>query len=225
MAATIAHEINNPLESLVNLIFLARQNSGPNSEVQDYLRTAEAELERVSHIARQTLGFYRDNGAPMEVHLQQLMENVLSVYGSRLNAAGIAVDKQFHQQRTVLVRKGEILQIFSNIVTNALDAMRHGGVLKISTREISGPEEDGIEILIRDSGAGIRPEYLTQIFEPFFTTKGDFGTGIGLWVTKQLVEARGGLIAVTSSTESGNSGTTVTIFIPFAAPSHQEQQA
>jgi PAS domain S-box-containing protein len=117
MAATIAHEINNPLESLVNLIFLARKNSGSDGEVYGYLLTAEAELERLSHIARQTLGFYRDTGSPTEVHLHEVMENVLSVYGSKLVAAGIAVDKQFHHQRKVLVRKGEILQIFSNVIT------------------------------------------------------------------------------------------------------------
>jgi PAS domain S-box-containing protein len=219
MAATIAHEINNPLESLVNLIYLARQNSEPDRDVHDYLLTAEGELERLSHIARQTLGFYRDNGSPTEVYFHQLMENVLSVYSSKLLAAGITTDKQFHDRRAVLVRKGEILQIFSNIVTNAADAMRQGGVLSISIREIVGSMGDGIQTIIRDNGMGIRQEHLAQIFEPFFTTKGDVGTGIGLWVTKQLIEARGGEISITSSTQNGVSGTTVTIFIPLAVPS------
>jgi PAS domain S-box-containing protein len=221
MAATIAHEINNPLESLVNLIFLARQNSGPEGEVYDYLLTAESELERLSHIARQTLGFYRDTGSPTEVYLHQLIENVLSVYSSKLLAGGIVIDKQFHDGRTVLVRKGEILQIFSNVITNAADAMRQGGVLSISTQQIVGSLGDGIQTVIRDNGQGIRPEHLVQVFEPFFTTKGELGTGIGLWVAKQLVEARGGEISVASSTENGNSGTTLTIFIPFGAPSRQ----
>jgi PAS domain S-box-containing protein len=223
MAATIAHEINNPLESLVNLIFLARQNSGPDGEVHDYLLTAEAELERLSHIARQTLGFYRDTGSPTEVHLNQLMENVLSVYRAKLVAAGITIEKQFHDEPKVLVRKGEILQVFSNIITNAIDAMRQGGVLRVSTREIADPMGVGIQTVVRDSGMGIRPEHLPQIFEPFFTTKGDVGTGIGLWVTKQLVEARGGTISVASSIEHGNSGTAVTIFIPLVDSSDGEQ--
>jgi PAS domain S-box-containing protein len=221
MAATIAHEINNPLESLVNLIYLARQDSGPDGKVYDYLLTAENELERVSHIARQTLGFYRDTGSPTEVYLHQLMENVLSVYSSKLLASGITTDKQFHEPRKVLVSKGEILQIFSNIVTNAADAMRQGGVLSISIRQIVSSTGDGIQTIIRDSGTGIRQEHLAQVFEPFFTTKDNLGTGIGLWVTKQLVEARGGEISVASSTENGNSGTSLTIFIPFAAPSRQ----
>jgi PAS domain S-box-containing protein len=221
MAATIAHEINNPLESLVNLIFLARQDSGPEGKVYGYLLTAESELERVSHIARQTLGFYRDTGSPTEVYLHQLMENVLSVYSSKLLAAGISTDKQFHDQRKVLVSKGEILQIFSNIITNAADAMRQGGVLSISTRQIVSSTGDGIQTIIRDNGNGIRKEHLEQVFEPFFTTKGDLGTGIGLWVTKRLVEARGGEISVASNTEDGDRGTTFTIFIPFAAPTRQ----
>jgi PAS domain S-box-containing protein len=221
MAATIAHEINNPLESLINLIYLARQESGPDGKVYDYLLTAENELERVSHIARQTLGFYRDTGSPTEVYLHQLMENVLSVYSSKLLASGITTDKQFHEPRKVLVSKGEILQIFSNIVTNAADAMRQGGVLSISIRQIVSSTGDGIQTIIGDSGTGIRQEHLAHVFEPFFTTKDDLGTGIGLWVAKQLVEARGGEISVASSTENGNSGTTLTIFIPFVAPSRQ----
>lgn len=221
MAATIAHEINNPLESLVNLIYLARENSEQDAKVYGYLLTAENELERVSHIARQTLGFYRDTGSPTEVHLHQLMENVLSVYSSKLLAAGITTDKQFHDQSMVQVSKGEILQIFSNIITNAVDAMRQGGVLSITIRQIVSSTRDGVQTIVRDNGAGIPPEHLAQVFEPFFTTKGNLGTGIGLWVAKQLVEARGGEISVASSTDKENSGTALTIFIPFAAPSRQ----
>ena len=188
----------------------------------DYLLTAERELERVSHIARQTLGFYRDTGRPTEVYLHQLMENVLSVYSSKLLAAGITIDKQFHDDRKVLVSKGEILQIFSNIITNAADAMRQGGVLSISIQPIrqfyARRYSRQLSVIMV---SGIRDEHLTQIFEPFFTTKGYLGTGIGLWVTKQLVEARGGEISVASSTENGNSGSTLTIFIPFDAPSRR----
>ena len=144
------------------------------------------------------------------------MENVLSVYSSKLLAAGITTDKQFVDDRKVLVSKGEVLQIFSNIISNAADAMRQGGVLSISIRPIVSSMGDGIQTIVRDNGNGIRQEHLAQIFEPFFTTKGDLGTGIGLWVAKQLVEARGGEISVASSTEEGNCGTALTVFIPFA---------
>jgi PAS domain S-box-containing protein len=218
MAATIAHEINNPLESVMNLIYLARQHSVVEGKVHQYLVTAEEELERVSHIARQTLGYYKDTGSPSEVALHALIENVLAVYNSRLTSLGVSVDLQFNDLQKIVVSKGEMLQVLSNIIANAIDAMRHGGSLKISTRKMLGSSGDGIQTVIRDSGTGIKQEHLERIFEPFFTTKGDLGTGIGLWVARQLVERRGGQISVASSTEKGSSGTTITIFLPFAIP-------
>ncbi len=219
MAATIAHEINNPLESVMNLIFLARHHSAESGKAYQYLLTAEEELERVSHIARQTLGYYRDTGSPAEIFLHQLIENVLVVYNSKLIALGISVDIQFNDLQKIVASKGEMLQVFSNVVANAIDAMQQGGSLKISTRKLAGSTGDGIQTVIRDSGTGIKQEHLERIFEPFFTTKGDLGTGIGLWVARQLVERRGGQISVASSTEQRNSGTTITIFLPLAMPS------
>jgi PAS domain S-box-containing protein len=218
MAAAIAHEINNPLESLMNLIFLARRNSVPEGKADGYLQTAEEELKRVSHIARQTLGYYRDTGSPAEVYLHDLIQNVLTVYGTRLLSSGIRVDVHFNDLQKILVSSGELIQVFSNVIANAMDAMRVGGVLGISLRNLLGVGGDGIQIVFRDNGAGIRPEHIERVFEPFFTTKGDLGTGIGLWVAKQLVERRGGRIAVASSAEAGNSGTTITIFLPFLPP-------
>jgi PAS domain S-box-containing protein len=218
MAAAIAHEINNPLESLMNLIFLARQNCSASPKAQGYLLTAESELERVSHIARQTLGYYRDTGSPSEVYLHDLIENVLRVYQSKFLANGISVESSFNDLRRISVSEGEMLQVFSNIIANAVDAMRQGGKLSISLRKTMALDREGIHTIIRDGGTGISQEHLGKIFEPFFTTKGDLGTGIGLWVTKQLVERRGGQITVTSSTEPGKSGTNVAIYIPFANP-------
>ena len=218
MAATIAHEINNPLESVMNLIFLARQHSPESGKARQYLLTAEEELERVSHIARQTLGYYKDTGSPSEVFLHKLIENVLAVYNSKLTAQAISVDLRFNDLQRIVVSQGEMLQVFSNIITNAIDAMLYGGSLKISTRKLMGSTEDGIQTVIRDSGTGIEQEHLEKIFQPFFTTKGNLGTGIGLWVARQLVERRGGQISVASSTERGKSGTTITVFLPFATP-------
>ena len=218
MAAVIAHEINNPLESLINLIFLARQNSAPGGKAHNYLLTAEQEMERVSHIARQTLGYYRDTNSPVELYLHDVIDNVLTVYNSKLLGAKVSVDTQFDDPRPIAVSRGEMLQVFTNIIANAMDAMRQGGVMRISTRNHQGPAGDGIEIVVQDSGVGIAHEHLDRVFEPFFTTKGDLGTGIGLWVARQLVESRGGQISLTSSTENGNSGTAITIFLPYAAP-------
>jgi PAS domain S-box-containing protein len=215
MAASIAHEINNPLSSVLNLIFLARQDGVSKQDIQNYLTTAESELERVSHIARQTLGFYRDAGAPSEVHLHDQMENVLSIYRNKLHPQGIKVESRFDDQRKIRVRSSEIIQVFSNVVSNAIDAMPHGGKLSISTTHVRKPEGDGLQTVVSDTGNGIRRENLGQVFEPFYTTKGSLGTGIGLWIAKQLVERHGGQISISSSTEPGNSGTTVTIDLPF----------
>ncbi len=218
MAATIAHEINNPLEAVMNLIFLARQHSPESGKAHNYLLTAEQELERVSHIARQTLGYYKDTGAPVDLLLHQLIENVLVVYNSRLTALGITVDLRFNDLQMISASRGEMLQVFSNVITNALDAMPKGGLLEISTRKLTGSTGDGIQIVVRDNGAGIQRDHLEKIFEAFFTTKGNLGTGIGLWVARQLVEKRGGHISVASSIEPEKSGTTITIFVPFASP-------
>jgi PAS domain S-box-containing protein len=222
MAAAIAHEVNNPLESLMNLIYLARQNCAESPKAQDYLLTAEDELERVSHIARQTLGYYRDTGSPAELYLHDLIENVLTVYRSKLLGSGISVESSFNDLRKISVSRGEMLQVFSNLIANGIDAMKEGGRLFISLRKTTAVHGDGIQTVISDDGIGISPENLQRIFEPFFTTKGNLGTGIGLWVTKQLVEGRGGQIGVSSNTEPGKSGTRVTIFIPFATPKKPE---
>ena len=215
MAAAIAHEINNPLASVLNLIFLARQDGLSIQEIKNYLATAESELVRVSHIARQTLGYYRDTGSPSEVHLSDLIENVLSVYRNKLVAQGIVVETKFNALRKISVRPGEIIQVFSNVVSNAIDAMPQGGKLSISTTRIRRMNDgDGIQVVVNDTGQGIPREHLGKIFEPFFTTKGNLGTGIGLWVSRQLVEGHGGQISVSSCTERGDSGTMVTIYLP-----------
>lgn len=218
MAASIAHEINNPLESLMNIIYLARIYSQNDSKVHQLLLTAEGEVERVAHIARQTLGYYKDTSIPDELHIHDLLENVLTVYNSKMLAAGISVDSRFDDSRKIVVSKGEMLQAFSNIIANAIDAMPHGGRLAVSAVGVSRPSGDGIEIVVQDSGGGIEQENLAKIFEPFFTTKGSLGTGIGLWVTRQLIEKRGGTIDMTSSTAPRMSGSTLTIFIPYALP-------
>jgi signal transduction histidine kinase len=215
MAAAIAHEINNPLASVLNLIFLVRQGGLSKEETQKYLATAESELERVSHIARQTLGYYRDTGSPSEVHLRDLMGNVLSVYKSKVLAHSIVVDAVYTDLKKISVHPGEIVQVFSNVVSNAVDSMRHGGRLLIAITQTKEIERNGLKIAVKDTGHGIRHEDLGRVFEPFFTTKGNLGTGIGLWVARQLVERHGGQISISSSTGHDDHGTNVTIYLPF----------
>lgn len=220
MAATVAHEINNPLESVMNLIYLARKCSSSRGKAFVYLQSAEKELERVSHIARKTLGYYRETGSPVEVQINTLLADVLSVYETRLLASGIAVDCRFDDHPPVVVNKGEILQVFSNVIANAVDAMPQGGNLVIEVRETIESEQKGILVVVRDQGMGIPQEHLERVFEPFFSTKGNLGTGIGLWVSRQLIERHGGRIALASNTAPDTRGTTVHIFIPL----HHENQ-
>ena len=214
MAATIAHEINNPLEAVLNLIFLARGSCVAGSETRGYLDTAEKEIERVSHIARQTLGFYRDTGRPSAVHVDELLGSVLTVYRSKLTSKNITVYRQFQASHPLTASRGELLQVFSNIIANSIDAMEPGQSLYLETRSTSDGDGTEVEIRVRDEGSGIEAEHLARIFEPFFTTKEQHGTGIGLWVAKQLVEKHGGRIKITSSTVPGKNGTEVFIFLP-----------
>jgi PAS domain S-box-containing protein len=217
MAATIAHEINNPLESVMNLVFLARK-SGSVTKVRSYLAIAEKELERVAHIVRQTLGYYREMTAPVKVNFRELIEDVLMVYQGKLNTNGISVDCRFDNHRPIVANKGELVQVLSNVIANSIDSMPLGGVLQIEVGEAADSGKEGVWIVIRDKGTGIQQEHLAKIFEPFFTTKGNLGTGIGLWVAKQLIERHQGQIAITSSTDPGNCGTTLSLFLPFARP-------
>jgi PAS domain S-box-containing protein len=215
MAATVAHEINNPLESVMNLIFLARENSSVDSKARGYLQTAEEEIERVSHIARQTLGFYRDTGRPVEVLPHELIQDVLAVYQTKLRGRDISVECQFDGCQPIAAKKGELIQVFSNILANSIDAMPHGGLLRVGVTEKSDAEIPGVQIIFHDRGIGIESEDLERVFEPFFSTKGNLGNGIGLWIAKQLIESHGGEITMTSSTNNGSSGTTVLISLPF----------
>lgn len=215
MAATVAHEINNPLDAVLNLLYLARTSESFDA-ARSYVLTAEKELERVAHIARQTLGYYRDDGKPTLVILQELVENVLSIYEGKIKSAAITTDCWFADTPTLVASRGELLQVFSNVVANAIDAMPEGGRLSIRTERRLDP--DGVQVDFRDNGIGIQSEHIGKILEPFFTTKGNVGTGIGLWVVQQLIEKRGGTVTVTSSTEPNGRGTTVSIFLPLGHP-------
>jgi PAS domain S-box-containing protein len=224
LAATIAHEINNPLESVLNLIYLARTSRDQSERIREILITAEKEVTRVSHIARHTLGFYRDTSAPTQIDMPALMEEVLTVYDSRLRAVGIDVRKDFTALPSIQALRGEMHQVFSNLFSNAIDAMRDGGTLTIVLREAEENSRSGICIRIEDSGVGIPPENLARLFEAFFTTKPDAGTGLGLWVVKQFVESWGGRIEVMSSVESDTHGTAFNLFIPLIAVSQSPRK-
>ncbi len=218
MAATIAHEINNPLESVLNLIYLARTNASDTSEVVSYLNTAEQELLRVSHIAKQTLGYYREHSAALPVRLADLVTDTLHIYESKLVAAGIQVQTRFSSCPQIVLRKGEMMQVISNLVTNAIYAMPSGGTLTTSVQEAVESDRRGLLLSVEDTGEGIPAENLKKIFEPFFTTRRSVGTGIGLWVTTEFIKGHKGKIDVQSSVDAASHGTRMSIFLPFDSP-------
>lgn len=215
MAATIAHEINNPLEAVVNLIYLARLSPTVNEQVREYLGLAEQEIERVSLIARQTLGYFKETAHPVQFSVSVLLEEVLTVYGAKLAYSGIDVHREYHPVQPLTMRKGEITQLFANLVSNAIDSMPNGGGLSVLVGEHGQAPDTGVRVRMDDTGTGIPADLLEKIFEPFFTTKSDRGTGIGLWLSKQFVEEHKGSIDVVSSTKQDDHGTSFHIFLPY----------
>lgn len=221
LAASIAHEINNPLESVTNLLFLARGSSAPD-EVNGYLDTAERELRRVSVISNQTLRFHKQSTAPTEVTCSELFESVLTICHGRILNAGISVEKKKGAERPIACFEGEIRQVLNNLVSNAIDAMpQSGGRLLIRSRDARDWRTDrrGIALSVADSGTGMPPAVLQKIFDAFYTTKGIGGTGLGLWVSKEIVDRHHGRLLVRSSQKEGQSGTVFILFLPYNAVS------
>ena len=175
MAATIAHEINNPLEAVMNLLYLLRPKVS-GEEGLNYLATAESELGRVSHIAKQTLGYYREHAAASMASPAQIADHALTIYEPRCTAAGITIKKSLSSSRKVVLRRGEMMQVISNLIANAIYAMPDGGTLTISVSDTTTPA-DGVALNIADNGEGITPDVLPKVFDAFFTTRATVGTG------------------------------------------------
>jgi PAS domain S-box-containing protein len=213
MAATIAHEINNPLEAVMNLLYLLRPKI-TDDEGRNFLATAEDELGRVSHIAKQTLGYYREHAAASLASVSEIAEHALVIYEPRCTAAGITVSRSIDPSTKVVLRRGEMMQVISNLIANSIYAMPSGGTLSVSVRDASSAN-DGIVLTVQDNGVGIAPEDLPKVFEAFFTTRTTVGTGIGLFVAKQFIEGHGGRISIESDNGSEKHGTIVSVFLPL----------
>jgi PAS domain S-box-containing protein len=198
LAATIAHEINNPLEAITNLIYLARCNSEVPDEAKKHLELADRELERVSHIAQQTLGFYRDTSAPVMVNIRDAFRDVLRLFERKLEYKSLVLKIDIADDLQVEALRGEIRQVFSNLIANAVDASSKNGLIRIRARLIKSRGQDCISVCVADSGHGIPESMRRNIFTPFFTTKKDVGTGLGLWVTRSMIEKHGGTITFRS---------------------------
>jgi signal transduction histidine kinase len=217
MAATAAHEINNPLEAVTNLVYLAKRDLPKNDRVAGYLELAGRELDRVAHITRQTLGFYRDTSSPVKLNVTETLDDLLLLYEKRFESRRINLVKQYEDDLEITALAGEIRQAFSNLITNAIDAMPEGGTLAFRatrSRDWSNSQVPGVRITILDTGTGIEPRHRKNIFQPFFTTKSDVGTGLGLWITRGILEKHRGSIRMKSRTGQSGHGTAFSIFLP-----------
>jgi PAS domain S-box-containing protein len=224
LAASIAHEINNPLEAITNLLFLLHGASDIPDATKQYVTMAEHEVQRIAEITQQTLRFYRQPTQPARVTMGELLDSVLNLYQSRTHALDLRVERDYDPSLSLFCFAGEIRQVFANLVGNSIDASSNGGRLVVRarrSRDWRNPEQTGIRFAVADNGTGMGPEVREHIFEAFFTTKEVTGTGLGLWVSQEIVLKHQGLVRVRSfarSTDNGaaarRSGTVFEIFLP-----------
>jgi two-component system CheB/CheR fusion protein len=222
LAASMAHEINNPLQSVTNLINLLANSPRLNPEEQALAKAAEEELGRISHLTRQSLSFYRDNTAPGAVSLEETVEGVLNLFGNRMKVKEIALRKRYSSGVPEIKSfAGEIRQVITALLLNAIDAVPTRGTISVrihnSSRWANTPVA-GVRLSIADNGVGIPSANVRRIFEAFFTTKGEQGTGLGLWVANGIVSRLGGSIRMRSSNRPGRSGTCFSISFPLQMP-------
>jgi len=230
LAASIAHEINNPLEAVNNLLYLARNDS---KNAAQYLTMAEEEVGRVARLAQQTLGFVRDTDSPGSVETAAIMDEILQLYSRKLEGKQIRVARRYRTVDPIFGYAGELRQLFANLVVNAADAMgdqesrkqRALSQCSLAVRVEPGHDwtdgREGIRVTVADNGSGIPAESLGRIFEPFYTTKKDTGTGLGLWVSSGIVRKHGGSIRVRSRVGGRASGTVFSIFLPYQGEGSQ----
>ncbi|HLK53015.1 MAG TPA: HAMP domain-containing sensor histidine kinase, partial [Candidatus Angelobacter sp.] len=215
LASSIAHEINNPLEAVTNLLYLIDHESLPE-ELKKYVRMAQQELARVANITTQTLRFHRQSTNAKTAFLAQIIEGVLALFHGRLLNAGIEVERQYHDAMPVLCYESDIRQVFTNLLSNAMDATTPGGKVIVRERNVTDwrTGERGVRITIADTGHGMSAQTRRMIFDPFFTTKGITGTGLGLWVSAEILKKHRASISVRSRQDEPGQGTVFSIFFP-----------
>ncbi len=220
IAATIAHEINNPLDTLTSVMYMLGQNSALDQSSRALVNRGEETVKRITSITRQTLGLFSSSSQIQEVEVSKVLDETLELLGSKFREQNISVTKRYDVVGRVQAAPTELRQVFTNLMVNALAAMPMGGKLILhvfASRDWRSPERNGIRVVFSDSGAGISRQYQKKIFEPFFTTKGEKGTGLGLYVISGIISKCKGTIHVRSSTANGKSGTSFSVFIPVNA--------
>ncbi|HZR66439.1 MAG TPA: PAS domain S-box protein [Terriglobales bacterium] len=218
MAATIAHEINNPLETVTNVIYLLSRNKTLDDQAREHLKIADDELRRIGQITRSTLGLYRERDTtPGPVDLREMIEAILSFYQRQIQSLGIKVEKRFDSVGKVVGVSGEIRQVFANLIANAIDALSISGTTlrfrMYDSADWRNPSRRGVRIVVMDDGPGMSSDTQANLFHPFFTTKGQKGTGLGLWVSRGIVLKHGGTLHIKSRTGPRH-GSCFSIFFP-----------
>jgi PAS domain S-box-containing protein len=222
LAGVIAHEINNPLEAIANALFLVRSHPSLKGDAQRFARLAEEEVARIQHITRQTLSFYKESSTPIAVSIPTAIDGVLDLQARRLQINQIVAEKKYRDDMVILGFPAELKQVFLNLIGNAIQAMPQGGRLRINIRESMdySSSRRGVRISVCDTGSGIQPKDAQRLFEPFFTTKPDNGTGLGLWVSKGIIEKYQGTIRFRSLRVCDRHVTCFSVFIPGAVVAH-----
>jgi len=214
LAASIAHEINNPLEAVMNLLFLIRQDQ-LSPVTARFAEMASQEVSRVSEITQQTLRFYRQTTLPTLSNVREILEGVISLHLGRIQVLQVDLQRDFPGDLPLFCFAGELRQVFANLIGNALDAMTPGGgKLIVRARAVREPGAGGIRVSVLDTGSGIAPEAKRHIFEPFFTTKEATGTGLGLWVSEQIIQKHRGTVRFRSRASGDSTGTVFSVFFP-----------
>ena len=216
LATSIAHEINNPLEAVLNLLYLIRESASLD-DAHAFAAQAEEEVQRAAQIASNTLKFHTQQTKPASTNVVQLVESVLVLFQGKLTATKVALEVEPRGKPELICFAGEIRQVLANLIRNALDAMPSGGRLRVRVRPSTDWRlgESAVRITIADTGFGMSPETRRQIYDPFFTTKGTSGTGLGLWVTAGILARHRGSMHLRSKTTPGTSGTTFTLIFPM----------
>jgi signal transduction histidine kinase len=218
LAATIAHEIHNPLDSVVNLLYLIKEEKDPSNS-DHFLSLAQQELDRMGQVSRAMLGLYREAKAPIALNIKEMLDSVLVLVDRQLKNGQIAVRRTCPDNLEIEGFPAELRQVFTNLVVNAADAAAPGGRITVdAARSTSAGNQTGIAISVSDTGPGIDSVALDHVFEPFFTTKGERGTGLGLWVSRGIIEKHGGTIDIQSRTGADDHGTCITVFLPTTGP-------
>ena len=216
VAGIIAHEINNPLEAITSAFYLLRDHPSLDEEARYLAKLGEEELIRVAHITRQTLGFYRESKHPVEVSIAALLDEILELQTRRMEFNNISLNKQYRSKGTIWGFPVELKQVFLNLIGNAVQAMPDGGTLRLHVFESSSQSHQRPEVCVSicDTGTGIDPENAKHLFEPFFTTKSTKGTGLGLWISKGIIQKYGGAIRFRSASLTGRNITCFQVRLP-----------